>query len=175
MSLTLNQTVPDFVLPDTDGAEVALDAASAPATVVAFTCNHCPYALAWHERINDVARDYAAQGVRFLQVNANDAVRYPGDSPEAMAKRVAGGEFASPYLHDETQEIARAWGATVTPDVYVVDREGTLRYHGAPDADHRDDSLRANWLRSALDAVLAGQEVAEAETRPVGCSIKWKA
>lgn len=174
MSLTLNQPVPAFVLPDTDGAQVALDAASAPATVVVFTCNHCPYALAWHERINDVARDHAAQGVRFLQVNANDAVRYPGDAPEQMEKRVADGQFAGPYLRDGTQETARAWGATVTPDVYVVDREGTLRYHGAPDADHRDESLRANWLRAALDAVLAGREVAQPETRAVGCTIKWK-
>lgn len=174
MPLSINQTVPDFVLADTNGDKHALQPASAPATVVVFTCNHCPYALAWHARINDVARDYAQQGVRFLQVNANDAERYPADSVDSMRKRVDAGEFASPYLRDDTQDTARAWGAQVTPDVFVVDSAGRLRYHGAPDADHRDGSLRAGWLRAALDAVLAAQEVARPETRPVGCTIKWR-
>lgn len=165
--------VPGFTLPDTDGAPVALHA-DAAATVVVFTCNHCPYALAWHDRLNAVARDYAGRGVRVLQICSNDAKRYPRDAPEAMRARVRAGEFSGPYLHDATQAVARAWGARVTPDVFVVDADGRLAYRGAPDSDYRDESLAAAWLRAALDAVLAGAPVAEPETEPVGCSIKWR-
>jgi peroxiredoxin len=166
-------TAPDFTLPDTDGAPARLLDGAAPATIVVFTCNHCPYALAWHERIQDVARDYAAAGVRTLQINPNDAERYPRDSLAAMRERVERGEFAGPYLRDESQEVARAWAATVTPHVFVVDARGDVVYRGAPDADHGDESLRAGLLRSALDDVLAGRPVALASTPPVGCSIKW--
>jgi peroxiredoxin len=167
-------TVPDFTLPDTDGADVPLRADGAAATVVVFTCNHCPYALAWHERINAVARDYAGRGVRTLQICPNDGERYPRDSPDAMRARVEAGEFAGPYLHDASQEVARALGARVTPDVYVVDADMRLAYRGAPDADHRDESLDAAWMRAALDAVLAGEPVAAPLTEPVGCSVKWR-
>ena len=162
-----------FTLPDTDGTPTPLHVDGAPAAVVVFTCNHCPYALAWHERIQDVARDYAGRGVRVLQINANDSVRYPRDSLEAMKARVDAGEFATPYLHDYSQEVARAWGAKTTPDVFVTDGSGVV-YRGAPDADHGDPSLNAQWLRAALDDVLAGRPVANPETKPVGCSIKWK-
>jgi len=174
MTLTPGDTVPDFSLPDTAGADVALRADGAAATVVVFTCNHCPYALAWHDRINAVAGDYAGRGVRTLQICPNDAERYPRDAPDAMRARVEAGEFAGPYLHDATQEVARAWGARVTPDVFVVDAEGRLAYRGAPDADYRDESLDADWLRGALDAVLAGEPVPEPLTEPVGCSVKWR-
>jgi peroxiredoxin len=164
----------DFTLPDTDGTPTALHVEGARAAVVVFTCNHCPYALAWHDRIQQVARDYADRGVRVLQINANDAVKYPRDSLEAMRARVEAGEFAAPYLHDETQEVARAWGARKTPDVFVTDASGVV-YRGAPDADHGDPALNASWLRDALEDVLAGRPVARAQTTPVGCSIKWRA
>ena len=172
MTLTLGQAAPAFTLPDTDGNPTPLG--DALATVVVFTCNHCPYALAWHERINDVARDYEGQGVRTLQINPNDADRYPRDSLEAMKERVDAGEFAGPYLHDESQEVARAWGAKATPHVFVLDAEGRVAYQGAPDPDYSDESMRARWLRAALDDVLAGRPVALADTDAVGCSIKWR-
>ena len=164
----------DFTLPDTSGTPTPLHEDGARAAVVVFTCNHCPYALAWHDRIQAVARDYADRGVRVLQINANDSAKYPRDSVEAMRARVEAGEFASPYLHDESQEVARAWGAKTTPDVFVTDASGVV-YRGAPDADHGDPSLNAAWLREALDDVLAERPVARAETKPVGCSIKWRA
>jgi peroxiredoxin len=167
----IGDTAPDFSLPDTEGREHSPGAA--PATVVVFTCNHCPYALAWHDRILDAARDYDA--VRFLAVNPNDAQRYPADSPEAMKERVeTDGGWPLPYLRDESQEVARAYGAKTTPDVFVLDSELALRYRGAPDEDHRDPSKGAAWLRQALDAVLAGEEPEPTETQPVGCSVKWK-
>jgi hypothetical protein len=142
--------------------------------VVVFTCNHCPYALAWQGRLDDAARDYADRQVRFLAINANDAGRYPRDSYEAMQARVAAEDWPMPYLHDSSQEVARAYGAKTTPDVFVLDSERRLRYRGAPDSDYDDPGQRAQWLRDALDAVLGGSEPARAETAPVGCSIKWK-
>jgi peroxiredoxin len=166
---------PPLELPDTDGKLHALpEAGEVPATVVVWTCNHCPYALGWHERLVAAARDYSTRGVRFLAVNSNDAERYPRDSLEAMRERVADEEWPFPYLHDETQEVAAAWNAQVTPHLYVLDRELRVRYEGAPDADHMDPSLNAGWLREALDAVLAGEAPPRAATEPVGCSIKWK-
>jgi peroxiredoxin len=174
MSFAIGALAPTFTLPDTSGAPTPLPDGDSAATVVVFTCNHCPYALAWHERLQALARDYRERGVRTLQINANDAERYPHDSLAAMTARVGAGEFAGPYLHDATQEVARAWGAAVTPDVYVLDGEGRLAYHGAPDGDHGDESLAAVWLRDALDSVLAKQPVARAETQPRGCSIKWR-
>ncbi len=172
MALAIGALAPQFTLPDTDGTPVSL--AGPGATVVVFTCNHCPYALAWHERLQQVARDYRDRGVRMLQINSNDAERYRHDSVEAMAARVGAGEFAGPYLHDASQDVARAWGAAVTPDVFVLDGDGRVAYHGAPDADHGDETLAAQWLRGALDDVLAGRPVARPQTDAVGCTIKWR-
>jgi peroxiredoxin len=175
MSLAIGDQAPPLELPDTTGETHALPApGEAPATVLVWTCNHCPYALAWHERIQALARDVAEQGVVFLQMNSNDAGRYPADSPDAMRARVEAGEFASPYLHDETQAVARAFGALKTPDVFVLDADLRLAYRGAPDADYQDETLGAAWLRGALDAVLAGGSPDPAETDPVGCGIKWR-
>jgi AhpC/TSA family len=168
------QELPAFTLPDTTGADHTFPVAGAP-TVVVFTCNHCPYALAWHERLLAVARDYDGRGAETFFVNPNDAQRYPRDSLDAMRERVdSDGGWPAPYLRDETQEVARAYDAKTTPDVFVFDAAGVLRYRGAPDADHMDESQNAAWLRAALDAVLDGREPEQAETRPVGCSVKWK-
>ena len=159
----------EFDLPDTDGERHAF---RAPAVVI-FTCNHCPYALAWHDRLMQVARDYP--DVHFYAINPNDAERYPRDSLEAMRERVqADGGWPMPYLHDATQEVARAYGAE--DDSRPVPRRlgGALRYRGAADPDHADPSLNASWLREALDSVLAGEDVARPETDPVGCSVKWR-
>ena len=175
MTISIGDTAPELTLPDTEGEEHGLGRDASAATVVVFTCNHCPYALAWHDRLIDVARDYAGRGVRVLAVNPNDAERYPADSFEAMKERVAAdGGWPMPYLRDESQEAARAFGAKTTPDVFVLDAEGRLRYRGAPDAGYDDPSQGGAWLREALDAVLAGEDPARAETQPVGCSVKWK-
>lgn len=172
---TIGAQAPGFELPDTEGATQALaDASEAPATVVIWTCNHCPYALAWHDRLVQAARDYAERGVRFLAINSNDGERYPADSYEAMRERVADEDWPHPYLHDESQEVARAWGAKTTPDVFVLDSDHRLRYRGAPDADYNDPSLEAVWLREALDDVLGDVELRRAETEPVGCTVKWR-
>jgi peroxiredoxin len=173
MSLSIGEKAPEFELRDTEGATWS-SADGATLTVVVFTCNHCPYALAWHDRIADAARDYADRGVRFLAINSNDSDRYPRDSYEAMRQRVAGEDWPMPYLHDATQEVARGYDAKTTPDIFVLDSQGRLRYRGAPDADYGDPAQHAAWLRDALEAVLAGRDPERAETKPVGCSIKWK-
>ncbi len=170
---SIGDHAPRLALPDTEGT--THEPGEAPATVVVFTCNHCPYALAWHERIVGVARDYAERGVRVLAVNPNDAERYPRDSLQAMRTRVERGEFQGiPYLRDESQDVARAYGAKTTPDVFVLDATGAIRYRGAPDADHDDPTQNAAFLRGAIDAVLDGRDPVPVETPPVGCSIKWK-
>jgi AhpC/TSA family len=172
-SPTVGTAAASFSLADTEGA--IHEPGQAPATVVVFTCNHCPYALAWHDRIVAVARDYAARGVRVLAINPNDAARYPRDSLQAMRDRVKRGDFDGvPYLIDPTQEVARAYDAKTTPDVFVLDHELIVRYRGAPDGDYEDPAQNAAWLRGALDAVLHGRDPEPAETSPVGCSIKWR-
>jgi peroxiredoxin len=175
MPIAIGEKASDFELPATTGERHRLAAEGAPATVVYWTCNHCPYALAWHERMLEVARDYADRGVRVLAINSNDAERYPADSLEAMIERVQSENgWPHPYLHDESQQVARAWGAEKTPDVFVLDEDLRLRYRGAPDADYDDPSQDAAWLREALDAVLEGRDPDRAETEPVGCTIKWR-
>jgi peroxiredoxin len=177
----MTQTDLDFTLRAAGGGEVSLSEISAgrAATVVVFTCNHCPYARAWHDRLQDVARDYADR-VGFVQISSNDGTRYPKDSFEMMEERVAADEFATPYLYDESQAVARAWRATVTPHVFVIDANGAVVYEGAPDGYHAP-SLRdwngepGQWLREALDDVLAGRPVARPWTEPIGCSMKWNA
>jgi hypothetical protein len=174
--ISTGDRAPSFALADTNGERHDLSVDPAPAaTVVYWTCNHCPYALAWHGRLLDTARDYGGRGVRFLAINSNDAERYPADSAEAMRRRVEEeGGWPHPYLHDPSQEVARGFGAEKTPDVFVLDRDLALRYRGAPDADYDDPEAGAAWLRGALDAVLEGRDPEPARTDPVGCTIKWR-
>ncbi|HUB36299.1 MAG TPA: thioredoxin family protein [Solirubrobacteraceae bacterium] len=171
--IPIGAPAPNFSLPDTDGA--LHEPGAAPATLVIFTCNHCPYALAWHDRTIALARDYADRGVRVLAINSNDSHRYPRDAPEQMRARVQAGEFDSvPYLRDESQEVARAYDARTTPDLFLLDPDLLLRYRGAPDGDCDDPSQNARFVRDALDALLAGRDPECPETAPVGCSIKWR-
>jgi peroxiredoxin len=169
------QNAPSFELPDTSGQLHAVPADPAPpATVVIQTCNHCPYVIAWNPRLRAVAEEYADRGVRFLAINSNDASRYPADSLDHMKRFVSDQSWPIPYLYDESQEVARSLGAIATPHVFVLDSEHRLAYQGAPDADHTDASKNAEWLRGAIDAVLAGGEADPQETPPRGCSVKWR-
>jgi peroxiredoxin len=174
--IAIGDQAPSFELPDTNGEMHRLGEPSPEVrgTVVYWTCNHCPYALAWQERLHRLARDYSGEGVRFLAINSNDASRYPADSPEAMRERVEReGGWPSPYLYDESQAVARSFGAERTPDVFVFDPDLRLRYRGAPDEDYDDPACNAGWIREALDAVLAGEAPSRPQTEPVGCTIKW--
>ena len=174
MALQIGDNAPPFVLPGTDGHKHAYGNADENATVVIFTCNHCPYALAWEERILEAGRDYRQHGVRFLAINPNDATIKPADSFENMKIRHEENNWPFPYLHDEKQKVAKAYGALTTPDVFVFNSDNKLVYRGAPDSDYEDDVQAAVWMRAAIDAVLAGSTPQLAETDSVGCSIKWK-
>jgi peroxiredoxin len=172
----IGDPVPAFTLIDTEGERHEVPAEQAPpATVLIQSCNHCPYVVAWNPRLRAVAEDYAPRGVRFLAIHSNDPERYPADSPARMTQFVREHDWPIPYAFDASQDVARALGSARTPEVFVLDGEQRLAYHGAPDADHTDPSQNAAWLRAALDAVLAGSEVERPETPTRGCSVKWRA
>jgi len=165
-----------FELPGVDGKTYSLAELSEgkEATAVIFMCNHCPYVLAWLDRLIAVGQDYAAEGVAFAGINANDPAKYEADSFENMVKLAEDRRLPFPYLHDETQEVAAAYGAQRTPEIFLFDADLKLRYHGAPDDNYEEALASVPYLRNALEAVLAGAEPPVAETPPVGCTIKWK-
>jgi peroxiredoxin len=173
MSLAIGERAPDFALPAVGGATASLDHDRA-ATVAVFSCNHCPYVMAWGGRLNEIARDYAPRGVATVAINANDATKYPADSFEAMVERATDRGFVFTYAQDESQDVARAYGAERTPEVFVLDGDARVAYHGAIDDSREAADVSLTYLRDALEAVLEGREPATAETAPVGCTIKWR-
>ena len=175
MSVAIGQQAPAFQLPTTDGGEASLDdAAGAPAVVVAFWCNHCPYVRAWEQRFNDIAREYSDRGVVTVAICANDATSHPGDSFDNMVVRAAERRYVFAYARDDSQEVARAYGAERTPEVFVLDGDRNVAYHGAIDDTTDPDRASQPYLREALDAVLDGRSPGRPETAPVGCTIKWR-
>ena len=169
-ALALGDTAPAFELPGVDGATHSLADYDGLPVAVVFSCCHCPYVLAWEERLNDVARDYAGRAA-LVCINSNDHV---GDSFDEMRKRARERSFVFPFLRDESQDVAHAYQPARTPEVFLFDREHRLAYHGAPDSSYRDPGGAVPYLREALDAVLAGREPPVGETPPVGCTIKWR-
>jgi len=174
--MPLGTPAPPFRLPGVDGKTYALASFDdARVLVVVFTCNHCPYAKAAEERLVELQRDYASRGVRLCAINSNDAVAYPGDSFDAMKARAADRGFPFPYLWDETQEVARAYDAACTPDIFVFDAERHLAYNGRLDDSWQDPArVTRHDLRDALDRVLEGRPVDFDVVPSMGCSIKWK-
>src|SRR5262245_15973426 len=175
-SVEIGFPLPDFRLPSVTGGSVApSDYADATLFGVFFTCNHCPYAKAIEGRLIELERDYADKGFRFVAISANDAVTYPDDSFANMKKRAEERGYRFPYLYDESQAVARAFGAVCTPDLYVFDRDRKLAYHGRLDDSPMDASkVKRRELREALDALFAGRAPSPAQNPSIGCSIKWK-
>ena len=165
-----------FDLPGVDGKRHSLAGyAGKEIVVVIFTCNHCPYARAWEDRFVQIQADTAAKGVQLLAISSNDAVKHPDDSFPKMKERAAEKGFNFPYLYDESQEVARAYGAQRTPEVFVFDKNRTLRYQGTVDDNYEEPAaVKTPYVRQALDAVLAGKAAPTPETAAVGCTIKWK-
>jgi peroxiredoxin len=174
--LTIGDKAIPFELPGVDDELHSLaDYTDKKALVVLFSCNHCPYVRAWEDRMVQIQADYASQGVQFIAINANDTDKYPADSLPKMKERAQEKGFNFPYLFDETQEVARYYGAERTPEIFVFNRVGVLQYHGALDDNYDDpDAVTQEYLRDALDAILAEKMPATAKTAPVGCTIKWK-
>jgi peroxiredoxin len=168
--LSLGDPAPSFTLPGVDGREHGLDDYEGMPVVVVFSCCHCPYVHAWEDRLNDISREYEGRA-GLLAVNSNDHV---GDSFEDMERRAGEKDFHFPFVRDETQDVAAAYAAARTPEVFVFDADRRLVYHGAPDSDYTDPNRAEPFLRRALDAALEGEQPAVAETPPVGCTIKWR-
>jgi peroxiredoxin len=170
-----DQVIP-FTLPGVDDKEHSLsDYADAEVLAVIFSCNHCPYVLAWEDRMIQIQADYEDRGVKMVLINSNDVTKYPQDSFPNMKTHAAEKGFNFHYLFDESQEIPTAYGATRTPEVFLFDKSGSLQYHGAIDDNYDNpNAVKANYLRDALEAVLAGETPSVQETPPVGCTIKWK-
>ncbi len=175
-ALSIGEKAKPFSLPATNGEEYSLasfDGSSLLAVI--FSCNHCPYVQAWEDRMVQIQADYEDKGVQLVAINANDASKYPDDDFESMKARANEKSFNFPYLRDESQEVAEAYGAERTPEVFLFDSDRELVYHGAIDDNYDDPgSVNAAYMRDAIEAVLTGGEPEVKNTSPVGCTIKWK-
>lgn len=179
-TLELGKPAPNFDLPGSDGKRYTLkDFSDAKVLVVGFTCNHCPYVIGSEERMIRFAHDYASKGVKMVTINSNQTDDYPDDSLEHMIVRAREKKFPFPYLRDETQAVALAYGALRTPHFYLFSREPggawVLRYTGRMDDNAKDATkAKTHELTDAVEAVLAGRQPAVPLTNPLGCNVKWK-
>jgi peroxiredoxin len=176
VDVSLGTPCPDFDLPRVDGGRFRrADAAGARAVVVMFICNHCPYVQAVEDRLIALAREYGPKGVRFVGICPNDPAAYPEDAPEKLRERWEAKEYGFPYLVDETQDVARAFDAVCTPDLFVYDADLVLAYHGRIDDSWKDPArVTRRELAAALDALLAGRRPVREQHHAMGCSIKWR-
>lgn len=175
--LALGTPAPDFRLPQPDGKVVTLsELRGAPALLVAFICNHCPYVKHIRSGLAQVAKDYKPRGVAVVGISANDVANYPADSPAKMAEEAKSAGYIFPYLYDETQGVAKAYRAACTPDFYVFDQEQRLVYRGQFDDSRPGNGLPVTGkdVRGALDAVLAHKPLTGTQRPSIGCNIKWK-
>ncbi len=176
--LPLHTKAPDFELYDvvSNKTKKLIDLQSEVATVIVFICNHCPFVQFIKQELANTAREYIAKGISFIAINPNDETQYQEDSPENMRLFVKKIDAPFPYLHDETQAVAKEYGAVCTPDFYVFDGNMLCVYHGQFD-DSRIGSkspVTGADLRNALDAILNKEQVSTQQKPSIGCSIKWK-
>jgi peroxiredoxin len=167
---------PPFALPGVDGKTYARDDfGRADALVVMFICNHCPYVKAVEDRLIRLRQEYGPRGVQLVGVCANDAEGYPEDAFDKLGARWRERGYGFPYLHDEAQTVARAFGAVCTPDIFVYDADRRLAYRGRIDDSWKDESkVTRRELAAALDALLAGKRPSPEQRPSMGCSIKWR-
>ena len=173
--LKIGSPMPHFKLPATDGMTVDSAIIHDPVLVVVFTCNHCPYAQAYEDRLIDLANDFDQEGAQFVLISSNDAVGYPEDAFPAMKKKHEEKGYPFPYCYDESQQTAKAFGALCTPHCFVFDGNRKLKYKGRIDDNWKDASaVTERNLYDAVSAVLKGKEPPTHEANAIGCSIKWK-
>jgi peroxiredoxin len=175
-TLQIGEHAPDFELPATDGKTYELsDFDNAKVLVVFFTCNHCPYVLGSDEVTRQTAEKFAPQGVKFVGINSNSAQTHPDDDFDHMVERMEVHKFPWPYLRDESQEVALAYGALRTPHFYVFDQQRKLVYTGRGVDNPIDTSkMTVNDLENALEEHLAGKPISQPLTNPIGCNVKWE-
>lgn len=166
----------DVEMKNVDGTMVMLGASRGKlGTMVVFTCNACPFVKAWEGRIAALGNSFAKRGIGVVAINSNDPERVPEDDFAPMQARAKQLELAFPYVVDATSEVARAFGATRTPEVFLFDAAGTLVYHGAVDDNHAEPAaVKQQYLRDALEALTSGKEIVTRETKALGCSIKFR-
>ncbi len=175
--LTLGTSAPNFSLPDTKGNMASLgDFSEAPALLVVFMCNHCPFVKHILSRLVELVKEYQAKGIAVIGINSNDVAAFPADSPMMMAKLAKKAGFTFPYLFDENQEVAKAYRAACTPDFFLFDKERKLVYRGQMDDSRPGSGIPVTGLDliKAIDAVLAGRDVGSEQKPSMGCNIKWK-
>lgn len=175
--LPLGTAAPDFSLINVDAKTVSLgDFADAPALLVIFMCNHCPYVIHVADHLAQLTHEYMSRGVAVVGISSNDVANYPADSPEQMVAEAEARGYAFPYLYDETQEVAQSYHAACTPDFFLFDGNQKLVYRGQLDSSRPDSGIPVTGedLRSAIDGVLAGDAPIEEQTPSLGCNIKWK-
>jgi thiol-disulfide isomerase/thioredoxin len=174
--LKINDSLPSFKnLRNVDGKTLSSDNFKSDVLVIVFSCNHCPYVQAYEDRMIRFQKDYASKSVQLVAINSNDTKNYPDDDFPSMVQRAGAKGFNFPYLRDEDQSVADAFGATHTPQFFVFDKSRRLRYSGKMDDNWKEpQSVKETYLREAVDAVLAGKPVKTAETFSIGCTIKWK-
>ncbi|HKQ60999.1 MAG TPA: thioredoxin family protein [Candidatus Polarisedimenticolaceae bacterium] len=176
--LTLGGTIPlaDQKMKNVDGREISIaEVQGAKGTLVVFTCNACPFAKAWEDRIVALGNKFHSHGVGVIAINSNDPGKNADDGYEPMQARAKEKGFGFPYVVDATSGVARAFGASRTPEAFVFDAGGKLVYHGTIDDNSQaPDKVQQRYLESALDAVVAGKEVAVKETKALGCGIKFR-
>ena len=174
--IPLGLPAPDFSLPDSYGKVWSLrDFNDSRAVIVVFMCNHCPYVKAVLDRLIGLQLDYKGKGVQLIGINSNDVEKYPDDSLEAMKELIAVKKIPFPYLIDSTQDIARAYNAVCTPDIFVYGMKRTLIYRGRVDDNWQEpERVDKEDLKNALNLVLSGKTVVNDQIPSMGCSIKWK-
>jgi peroxiredoxin len=173
----LGTRAPDFTLPEpATGKERSLSEFNAPAIVIMFICNHCPFVIHVRDEITRLVHDYAPKGVAFIAINSNSQESHPQDGPRHMAALTKELGWSFPFLFDETQDVAKAYHAACTPDFYVFDGEKRLAYRGQLDESRPStpSPVTGRDLRAALDAVLAGKPALTEQRPSIGCNIKWK-
>lgn len=174
--LKINSILPEFNLPGTDGNIYSSESfTDKKILIVIFSCNHCPYVQAYEQRIIELQNEFNENSVQIVAISSNDAVKYPEDSFDEMKKRAESKNFNFPYLYDQSQEIAKVFGATHTPQVFLFNSEKKLKYEGKIDDNWQEPELvNSRYLRDAILEVLNGKDVSVPETFSIGCTIKWK-
>ena len=176
LKLKIGDKAPDFSLPGVDGKAYSLSSFKGKKVlVIVFMCNHCPYVQGSIERIKSIQSDFGIKGVQIVGINSNDQVNYPEDSFEKMIEYSKIKKYNFPYLRDEDQATANAYGAQCTPECFVFDGERKLRYHGRVDDNPKDETkATVHDLRNAIDSIIHNKKVSIEMTPAIGCSIKWR-
>jgi peroxiredoxin len=176
-NFSIGSDLPEFTLPCTDGSNISSREffATAKASLVIFTCNHCPYVKGSEAALNNVVRELLPNGLNVLAISSNDAIQYPDDSFDKMKEKAIELNLPYPYLYDESQTVAKLFDAACTPECYLFDKDLKLAFHGTINNSPRDPSkVTQSYLAQAINQVLVGEKAVPEFVHPIGCSIKWK-